>query len=59
MSFSKNDLRLQLQMTGRRFSPNLNPYYYCIWDILQDLMYEGWWLSFAIYRTQRGYYKQM
>ena len=29
------------------YSPDLNPLDYCIWDILQDLMYEGRRLPFA------------
>jgi len=29
------------------YYPYLNPLDYCIWDILQDLVYEGRWLAFA------------
>jgi len=29
------------------YSPDLNPLDYCIWDILQDLVYEGRRLPFA------------
>jgi len=29
------------------YSPDLNPLDYCIWDILQDLLYEGLRLPFA------------
>jgi len=29
------------------YSPDLNPLEYCIWDILQDLVYEGRRLPFA------------
>jgi len=29
------------------YSPDLNPLNYCIWDILQDLVYERPWLLFA------------
>ena len=29
------------------YSPDVNPVDYCIWDILQDLVFEGWQLQFA------------
>jgi len=29
------------------YSPDVNPLNYCIWDILQDLVYEGQQLPFA------------
>jgi len=29
------------------YSPDLNPWDYCIWDILQDLTYEGQQLPFT------------
>ena len=32
------------------YSPDLNPLGYCIWDILQDLLYEG---CLQIYRTSK------
>jgi len=32
---------------GILYSPDLNPLNYCIWDILQDLVYEGRQLPFA------------
>jgi len=44
------------------FGPDLNPLDYCIWDILQDLVYEGRQLPFATCKPmgpERGNQKQM
>ena len=35
------------------YYPDLNPLDYCIWDILQDLVYEGRRLQFASLRDQK------
>jgi len=41
------------------YSPDLNLLDYCIWDILQDLMYKGRRLPFATTGPLRGSQKQM